>query len=63
MSSCLSNLINFCDEMTGLVDEGREVNIVYLDLSKDFNTVSHKFLIDKLMKYGLDQQTVRWIKK
>jgi len=31
--SCLINLINFCDEMTGLVDEGRPVGIVYLDFS------------------------------
>jgi len=26
--SCLTNLINFYDEMTGLVDEGRAVDIV-----------------------------------
>ncbi|KAK4826088.1 hypothetical protein QYF61_005047 [Mycteria americana] len=28
---------------------------------KAFNTVCHKILIEKLMKYGLDEQTVRWI--
>ncbi|PKU31043.1 rna-directed dna polymerase from mobile element jockey- hypothetical protein [Limosa lapponica baueri] len=50
--SCLTNLINFCDEVTGLVDKGRTVNIVYLDFRKAFNTVSHKIL---------DEQTVRWI--
>ncbi|PKU31592.1 rna-directed dna polymerase from mobile element jockey- hypothetical protein [Limosa lapponica baueri] len=47
--------------MTGLAVEGRAVDIVYLDLSKVFDTVSHKILIQKLMKYGLDEQTVRWI--
>ncbi|GAB0209103.1 mitochondrial enolase superfamily member 1 [Grus japonensis] len=47
---CLTNFINFYDEMTGLVDEGRAVDIVYLDFSKAFDTVSHKILIDKL--YG-----------
>ncbi|KAK4818703.1 hypothetical protein QYF61_017924 [Mycteria americana] len=59
--SCLTNLINFYNEMTGLRDEGRAVDIVYLDIvyldSKAFNTVSHKILIKKLMNYELDEQT------
>ena len=58
---CLTNLINFYNEMTGLVDEGRAVNIVYLDFSKAFDTVSQKILIDKLLTYMLDEETVRWI--
>ena len=32
----------------------------YLDFSKTFDTFSHKILTNKLMKYGLDEQTVRW---
>ena len=50
----------FYDEMTGSVDEGRAVDIVYLDFSKVFDTVSHQILIEKKMKYRLDKQTVRW---
>ncbi|KAK4810544.1 hypothetical protein QYF61_004507 [Mycteria americana] len=49
--SCLTNLINFCDEMTGLVDEGRAVDIAYLDFRKAFNTISHKILMEKLLMY------------
>jgi len=56
--SCLTNLITFYDEMTGLVDNGRAVDIVHLDISRAFGTVC---LIEKLMQYGLDEQTVRWI--
>ena len=55
--SCLTNLINFCDEMTSLVAEGRAVDTVYLNFGKAFDTASHKILI----KYGLDERTVRWI--
>lgn len=58
--SCLTNLIAFNNEMTGLVDEGRAMVIVYLHVSKAFNTVSHKILADELTKYGLDKWTVRW---
>ncbi|KAK4813196.1 hypothetical protein QYF61_017631 [Mycteria americana] len=46
--TCLTNLINFYDEMAGLVDERRAVDVVYLDFSKAFNTVSHKILMEKL---------------
>ncbi|GAB0204008.1 hypothetical protein GRJ2_002866400 [Grus japonensis] len=51
-------LVNFYDEMTGLVDEGTTVDIVYLDFRKTFDAVSHKILLEKLMIYGLDEQTV-----
>ena len=46
--SYLTNLINFYDEVTGLADERRVVDIVYLDFRKAFNTVSCKILIDNL---------------
>jgi len=47
--------------MTGQVDEGRAVVIVCLDFSMTFGTVSHKIFIAKVMKYGLDEQTVKQI--
>jgi len=46
--------------MTNLVDEGRAADVVYLDVSTAFKTISHKSLIDTQMKYKLDKQTVRW---
>ncbi|CAM5099949.1 unnamed protein product [Eretmochelys imbricata] len=59
--SCLTNLIAFCDEMTGSVDEGKAVDVLFLDFSKAFDTVSHSILASKLKKYGLDVWTIRWI--
>ena len=54
--SCLTNFINFYDEITGLIDEKRVVGIVYLDFTKAFHTVSNKILRDKLLMYGLDKK-------
>ncbi|CAM4606561.1 unnamed protein product [Caretta caretta] len=59
--SCLTNLIAFCDEITGSVDMGKAVDVIYLDFSKPFDTVSHSILANKLRKYGLDEWTIRWI--
>jgi len=53
--SCLTNLIAFYDGMTGWVDEGRAVDIVYLDISKVFDTVSYNTFIGKLRKCGLEE--------
>ncbi|GAB0206011.1 mitochondrial enolase superfamily member 1 [Grus japonensis] len=59
--SCLTNLIAFCDGMTGWVDERRAVDVVYLNFSKAFDTISHNILISKLRKCGLGEWTVRWV--
>ncbi|KAK4824648.1 hypothetical protein QYF61_016954 [Mycteria americana] len=60
--SCLTNLISFYDKVTRLVDEGKAVDVVYLDFSKAFDTVSHSILLEKLAAHGLDGWTLHWVK-
>jgi len=60
--SCLTNLISFYDQVTHLMDEGKALDIIYLDISKDFDTVPHKTLLEKLAAHGLDMCTLCWIK-
>jgi len=56
--SCLTNLSSFYDQVTHLVDEGKAVDVVYLEFSKAFDTVPHSNLLEKLAAHGLDG----WIK-
>lgn len=42
--ACLMIAFN---EMTGLTDNGRAVDVVYLDFSKTLDAVYHNILIDK----------------
>ena len=62
MISCLTNLISFYDPVTRLVDEGKAVDVVYLDFSKAFDTVSHSILLQKLADRGLDRYILRWVR-
>jgi len=58
-TSCLTNLISFYDQVTHLVDEGKAMDVIYLDFSKAFDTVPHSILLEKMAAHGLD---VHWIK-
>ncbi|KAK4810827.1 hypothetical protein QYF61_008799 [Mycteria americana] len=59
--SCLTNLISFYDKVTRLVDEGKVVDVVFLDFSKAFDTVPHSILLDKLSNCGMSRFTARWV--
>ncbi|GAB0184593.1 hypothetical protein GRJ2_000924600 [Grus japonensis] len=61
--SYLTNLISFYDQVTRLVDEGKAVDVIYLDFNKAFDIVSHSILLEKLVAHGLDRCTLRWVKK
>lgn len=56
--SWLTKRISFYNEMASLIDEQRQVNIVFLDFRKVFDIVLHK-TVRKKLKYELDEQTVR----
>ncbi|PKU46343.1 rna-directed dna polymerase from mobile element jockey-like [Limosa lapponica baueri] len=60
--SCLTNLISFNDKVTRLVDEEKAVDLVYVDISKAFDTVSCSILLDKLAVHGSDGSTLCWVK-
>jgi len=60
--SCLTNLISCYDQVTRLVNEGKAMDVVYLDFSKAFDTVPHSILLEKPAAHGLDGSTLHCIK-
>ncbi|KAJ7427272.1 hypothetical protein WISP_08597 [Willisornis vidua] len=59
---CLTDLVSFYDQVTHLVDEGKAVDVVYLDFTKVFNTVSHNMLPEKLAANSLDRGPLCWVR-
>ena len=60
--SYLNNVISSYDQVTCLMDGRKAVDIVCLDFSKAFDTVSHSILLEKLAAHGLDRYTLFWLK-
>ena len=56
-----TNLIEFMDQLTKWVDEGRSVDVVYFDFSKAFDKVCHKRLAVKLEAAGVQGKVKEWI--
>lgn len=56
--SHLTNPLNFYNDLAGLVDERRAVEIVCFAFSKAFYNASQNILIDKPLIYGLGKQAM-----
>ena len=46
-SSCLTNLLEFLEYVTSAVDQGKPVDVIYLNFQKAFDKVPHARLLSK----------------
>ena len=61
--SCLSNLLEFFEVVTKILDKGEAVDLVYLDFAKAFDKVPHHRLFKKLEAHGLGGNVLNWIRE
>ena len=59
--SCQTNLIEYLDTLTKLVDEGHNIDVIYLDFAKAFDKVPHRRLLQKMEMHGISGKVVSWI--
>ena len=50
----------FYHEIAQSLDKGLQSDIVYLDLAKAFDSVSHQRLLLKLSRYGVSEKLLQW---
>ena len=60
--SCTTQLIQVIDSIGKLLDQGEQIDVVYLDMSKAFDKVNHSTMINKLKSYGFNGSLLSWFK-
>ncbi len=60
--SCTTQLIECLDDWTNAVDNGDNLDVIYLDFSKAFDNASLDRLLYKLDQLGVDDTARAWIK-
>ena len=60
--STVLQLLKILDKWTEAMDNGYQIEVIYLDFRKAFDTVPHKRLINKIRHYGIVDPVLQWIK-
>ena len=61
--SCVTQLLEFLEDITQSIDNGDEVDFIYLDFCKAFDKVPHRRLLQKLYAYGIRGKVHAWVKE
>ena len=58
--SCTTQLIEVFHEIGCALDKGLEIDLIYLDFSKAFDSVCHAKLLSKLNSLGITGSLLKW---
>ena len=61
--SCATNLLEFLEFVTRVVDEGKNMDIVFLDFAKAFDKVPKERLLVKLTAQGVGGRVKHWVRQ
>ena len=59
--SCVTQLLHMMEDLTRLIDDKQNVDMIYFDFKKAFDTVPHNRLLTKLEYYGITGNILSWI--
>ena len=54
-------LLKVVDDWTTVLDNGKQVDVIYTDFEKAFDKVPHRRLLSKLHSYGVNEELILWI--
>ena len=58
--STITQLLGVINDISSNLDIAGQTDIIYLDFSKAFDSVSHKLLLHKIKKYGINGSLHKW---
>ena len=61
--SAINQLVNISNDFGRVLDSGKEIRVVFCDISKAFDRVWHKGLLFKLKQYGISGNLLVWFKR
>ncbi|MBM6549293.1 reverse transcriptase domain-containing protein [Streptococcus dysgalactiae] len=59
--SCTTCQLDFLNHTTGMADDGKALIIIYLDMTKAFDRVSHTRLLSKVKTFGIIDPLFSWL--
>ena len=61
--SCITQLLEFVEDVSMAIDDGEDVDVIYLNFKKAFDKVPYERLLRKLHGYGKRGKVYSWIKE
>ena len=58
--SCVTQLLQVLHDVGSALDTGKEIDLIYLDFAKAFDSVPHHKLVGKLQRYSISGSLLRW---
>ena len=60
--SCLSQLLEHFDQILDILEDGANVDVIYIDFTNAFDKLDIKIVFKKLKKMGIQGRVFNWIK-
>ena len=59
--STATQLVQFLMDASSSIDNSSQIDVIYTDFAKAFDSVSHKLLLEKLCKIGFNGNLLQWL--
>ncbi len=59
--SCVTQLLEIVEIWKKMLEEGADIDVVYLDFRKAFDSVPHQRLLKKVRAHGIGGNLLQWI--
>ena len=59
--SCVTNLLEFLEKATLAADEGKALDLIFLDFAKAFDKVPRERLLKKMHAHGIRGKLLKWV--